>query len=311
MTDSRYSAALIKRHKQGLPIRILVNGWVDEIKPKVGPVLQALKASGIPMRTKANRTLLHWKTMIFHGLGRMQLSKANYTPQGFVPGHLEEGGSAKQGFDDEAILFLGDPGILASFVTQFENYWTDTSMFAEYSNSPGQPVRQFPVSPIDPAVNFHPSQDFNQRAVGRMVKEQAGIDVIEFRLFYPPAVDALIAAHQQGVRVRVIVEPASWNNPTFKIHKASIDRLAAAGVSVKQRIHPGLTHEALIVLHGLHEAIFGSSNLAQSGMLDHNIFFGPGRGPVLSNGQTAYEWFAAQFQRKWDNTAAFLPFTPR
>jgi phosphatidylserine/phosphatidylglycerophosphate/cardiolipin synthase-like enzyme len=243
--------------------------------------------------------------MLFHGLQRMELSKANYTAESFVPGFLEGTGHPERGWFDEAVLFLSDPSILASFRTQFENYWTDTVQFTELANSPGPPVRRYQPSPIDPAVNFHPIQRFSDRVIGRIDQESVGVDVIEFRIVYLRAADALIAAHRRGARVRVLVEPEAWNNPTYTTHRQSIARLVSAGVPVRYREHPGLTHEGLVVLHGLQEAVFGSSNLNNTDMLEHNIFFGPGQGPVLYDGQTAFEWFRDQFQRKWDNVTAF------
>ena len=83
-------------------------------------------------------------------------------------------------------------------------------------------------------------------------------------------------------------------------------------VTIKLRTHQGLMHEAAVILHGLGEVIFGSSNWARALELpvDHNYFYTPSINKVVASGKTFYQWFADQFNGKWNNTVAFAPFQP-
>ena len=75
----------------------------------------------------------------------------------------------------------------------------------------------------------------------------------------------------------------------------------------------GLLHEASVVLRGLGEVIFGSSNWSPdsaNAQNEHNLFYTPAVNKVLDTGETFFQWFADQFDRKWINTSGFVPFTP-
>ena len=66
-----------------------------------------------------------------------------------------------------------------------------------------------------------------------------------YRLTVPEIVDALIRKQAAGVPVRVFTEPTQYRNdkwPEFWLVGAMVDRLIAAGIPVKQRLHQGLTH---------------------------------------------------------------------
>jgi hypothetical protein len=88
-----------------------------------------------------------------------------------------------------------------------------------------------------------------------------------------------------------------------------VDRMWLAGAQIKVRRHDGLTHEAAVVMHGLGEVIFGSSNWVPATPAgyadDHNYFYNPGLGKPWF-----FQWFADQFEDKWNNTANFVPFQP-
>ena len=61
-------------------------------------------------------------------------------------------------------------------------------------------------------------------------------------------------------------------------------------------------------MHGLGEVIFGSSNwtTASAGYQDeHNYFYKPSL-----NKPWFFQWFADQFNRKWNDTINYVPFEP-
>jgi hypothetical protein len=246
--------------------------------------------------------------MLFHKQNVASFSKANFTPDGYVP--------TVPGSDwtDEAVYITNDSAITNSFRTRFDDFWTNTSTFQNYSNVTGPLTRAYPTSQVVSWMNFPPEQDFATRAVSRINAEQTEIDALVFRITDPRIPDALIAAKNRGVRVRVITEPGQYRKVNKLEHAYNIDRMWLAGIEIKNRNHQGLMHEASIVLRGLREVIFGSSNWtpqSAKSQIEHNIFYSP----AVPNKAWFYDWFEAQFDGKWDNTAnpsvnGFVNFVP-
>jgi hypothetical protein len=310
MSDARYSNALVKRFQEGLPVRVLMDDRADDSKPKVQPILDQLKAAGIPMRRKSGGGILHWKMMLFDGQNVVQFSKANYDPYSFVAS--QPGVS----WNDEAIYFSDDAALVNTFRTKFDDAWTSTSAYANYANITGPLVRRYPVFPQVSWMNFPPTQDFYNRFVSRVGRETQRLDVVIFRINDRRYGDALINAANRGVPVRLIHDPQQYRSNIARMyiwHSYNIDRLYMAGVAgkdvqIKSRVHQGLLHEMAVVLYGLGEAIFGSSNFttpSSNRQAEHNVFYSPS-----VNKPWFYQWFVDQFDRKWNNAAGFQPFQP-
>ena len=116
----------------------------------------------------------------------------------------------------------------------------------------------------------------------------------------------MISAVARGVPVRLITDPDEYRNPT-RLWACQAGRSHVyGGRQIKMRSHEGLTHEALVVMHGLGEVIFGSSNWtppASAGSSDeHNYFYDPSLGKPWF-----FQWFADQFEHKWNDAANFVP----
>jgi hypothetical protein len=303
MEDTRYANELIKRHNAGVPVRIIVDQRANATKRLNEQTLGILADSGIPMREKfAGPDILHWKVMLFHGQNMLEWSKANYAPSEFVPD------VPNSNYSDEAIFFTNDDRLTNTFRRRYEDLWTDTSIFRDFANMTGPPSRIYPLYPLDPSMNFPPLQDFSNRAVARFNRETRGIDAIVFRAYDDRETNALVAAVARGVPVRLITEPTEYRNPLRVFDSEHFDRMYVGGAQIKIRNHLGLTHEGSIVLRGLGEVIFGSSNWTPSAAInsdEHNFFYTPS-----FNKPWFFDWFADQFDRKWNDTANYVPFQP-
>ena len=311
MQDQRYVTALIQRHQAGVPVRVLVDPRASLTKPGNQKMLDQLRAAGIPMRMKAALTasdILHWKMMLFAGQDVVQFGAANYTEYFFVPV------IPYADYIDEAVFFTDHPSLTNSFRRKFEDLWTDTTgNVVDYANISSPPQRVYGLFPKDPSLNFPPREDYAVRAVARYGLETAGIDVIMFRVADARHADAMINAKARGVRVRLIIEQQSYRDRKFLWHAYNVDRLIAAGIPVKQRKHDGLTHQKSVVLRGLREVIFGSSNWSPTAAnveQDHNLFTSTTcqSGRWCDVGGWVFQWFAKQFDSKWAATAEFEPF---
>jgi len=300
MEDARYSAELIRKAQQGVAVRVLVDTRGSAGHPLNGDIIAQLAAAGIPIRNKTGGPILHWKMMLFASLGQVEFSGANYSPGALTPI------TPYVNYTDEGIYFSNDPVIVRSFMRKFDDSWIDPSLFTDYANVKTR-TRKYSLFAIAPELNFPPGENYRTRALAAYAAEPSAIDVIMFRITDRAHTDAMIAAAQRGVRVRLITEMDEYRNASRMWHSWNVDRLYAAGIPVRVRAHAGLNHEKAVILRGQGMTIFGSSNWTSpsaDGQQEHNLF---------TTRPFALQFFTSQFDRKWTNATGNLetePFVP-
>ena len=312
MEDPWYANELIAKWRSNIPVRIIVDSRANSTYHKNAPILQTLKDAGIPMRERFQSGILHWKMMLFSGQNLVQFSGANYSDDAWSP----LAPPLYSNYVDEAILFSAKPSIVSSFRTKFDDLWTNETLYRNYANINGPLTRLHGPAggDIDPELNFAPWEAYANRAVARYNAEPATgkIDSIIYRITDRRHTDAIIAAFQRGVPVRIISEPNQYRDPTRQWHSWNIDRMYMAGIPIRHRKHAGLNHQKSTILYGQHMTIFGSSNWSEASsdsQEEHNLF---------THEDWIFNWFVDQFERKWNNTAPtgaeetqpFVPLPP-
>jgi phosphatidylserine/phosphatidylglycerophosphate/cardiolipin synthase-like enzyme len=300
MEDARFANALIARHNAGVRVRVLIDTKANDPYPGNITMTNMLRDAGIPMR-RMTSSYLHWKMMLFAGQNVVEFGSANYSPHAFVPQE------PLVDFIDETVYFSNDADVVNSFKTKFDDAWVSTSRFTNYANVTTPLTRAYPVYPIDPELSFPTTSDFGSRSVQRYNAEQpgtGGIDSIIYRITDQRHTDAIIAAFQRGVPVRIITEPNQYREPARYLHSWNVDRLFAAGIPVRHRRHLGSNHQKLTLLRGQRMSIFGSQNwttISGNAQYEHNYF---------TTKQWIYDWFTDQFARKWNSDTETEPFVP-
>jgi len=298
MEDARYTTELVNRFRAGVPVRVIVDPRANRSYPANATRLAELAAAGIPMRKRVASGILHWKAMIFAGQRTVQFSGANYSGSAFAYA------SPYTNYVDEAIMFTQSEPVVTSFMTKYDDLWINTSAYADYANVSGALTRRYPVYAQSSALNFPPAQNFATRSVLSYNAETSGIDALMYRITDRRHTDALIAARQRGVRVRLITEPQQYRDRSRLWHAWNVDRLYMAGVEIRHRRHSGLMHQKTTLLRGQRMVIFGSSNwTSPSANLqeEHNYF---------TQRSSVFQWFDWQFTRKWTNGAGYAETTP-
>ena len=293
--DSLLVDAIIARFKAGVPVRLIV-------EPRANTplaVLDKFKAAGIPMRRRATGSLLHWKVFIFTGQNVVEFAATNFTKSYLVPVQ------PYVNFTQDATYFADDPALLHSFQRKFEDMWVDTVGFVNYANVT-TPTRVYPVYPIDPSLNFVPSENFSTRSKPFYDAETRKIDVMMYKITERTHADGLIRADKRGIPVRIITEPNQYRNTANIWQAYNIDRLHAAGVVIRDRAHLGFMHQKTTFLYGQGLVIFGSSNWtteSNQGQNEHNYF---------TTRPAFFEYLRQVFERKWNSaeTKAFVPLPP-
>jgi phosphatidylserine/phosphatidylglycerophosphate/cardiolipin synthase-like enzyme len=309
MEDLRYSSALVRAHNRGVRVRVIMDTRANRDYPGNIPALDQLQRAGIPMREKIDGGIMHWKMMLFAAQRTVEFSGANFSDEAFVPI------TPYANYVDEVIYFTEKPSYVQSFMTKFDDVWTAGNGYRNYANV-SSPQRAYGTFPIDPELNFPPG-GFRERSLDRYAAETQGIDALMYRITDRAHTDALIAAVQRGIPVRLITEQIQYRDPRRLWHSWNVDRLWAAGqqhpiggqpgIHVRHRRHDGLSHEKLTVLRGQGMAILGSSNWttpSSDTQLEHNLFT---TDPVI------FGWSRDHFERKWFNRAPVgetQPFAP-
>jgi hypothetical protein len=292
MTDSVFSTEIIRRFQAGVPVRIILDLRADANYPANATIRQNFIDAGIPIRHKVTAGINHWKMLLFSGQQRVMFGAAN-----FAFGSFQPSGTAYHDYVDEAIYTTGDPAIVQSFMTKFDSIWTDTVNSANLANISGPLTRNYPTSPINSELNFPPDASYQSRLATQLQLETEGVDAIMFRITSGVIPDRLIALHQAGVPVRLITDLGQYRNPTYFWHSYNVDRMYAAGISIKLRNNPGdeAMHQKSAILHGRGLTVYGSSNWTSSSsdsQREHNYF---------TTKPFFLQWFTDQFERKWNN----------
>jgi phosphatidylserine/phosphatidylglycerophosphate/cardiolipin synthase-like enzyme len=89
-------------------------------------------------------------------------------------------------------------------MTEYDTHWIETQYNSDYANLPNPPTRRYAVFPKDPALNFPQLEDYALRILKRYPKELQRIDVIMYRITDERQTNALIAALQRGIPVRLL-----------------------------------------------------------------------------------------------------------
>ena len=293
MEDQWYADELIRKWNAGVPVRILMDSRATATYPQNGPILDLLRNAGIPMRERFTGGILHWKMMLFAGQGIVEFSGANYSPDAWMPLAMP----LYSNYVDEAILFTGKSSIVNSFRTKYDDLWLNTLYYRDYANITGPLARKYDIFPQDPELNFAPWESYANRAIERYNHEPEAIDVIMYRITDQRHTNAMIAALNRGIPVRLISEPKQYRDPTRLWHSWNIDRMYMAGVhdqaSQARRAESSEDGDPSRPGHGDQSA--------------HRT--GPAHPPNRRRSTTSsrqepwmFDWFVNQFERKWNNS---------
>jgi regulation of enolase protein 1 (concanavalin A-like superfamily)/phosphatidylserine/phosphatidylglycerophosphate/cardiolipin synthase-like enzyme len=335
LTEHAVSIALLSRFQAGVTVRLIGDrGSIFEIDPKTKTEFEWLASYGVPIRLRYNPTwypeIDHWKCSIFVGQNLVEFGSANYTPFQLAP-------SSSTNYDDETALFTTDSTLVGAFKTKFDQIWNDTtnepesvyggppyfknwndacaleSACADYWTTYPSPVpmvvntaRLEPDRSMPADLIWGQGPDFNNRVVTEINSEGTRVDFVIYRLTVDNVTQALMTKFQAGVPVRLIIEPNEYLNrkwPEFWLTHANLDKLWAAGVSIKQRQHQGITHMKTLITSNY--ATNGSSNFSAGWERDQNYF-------VSASGKpTIYAALVNRFQTMWGDTSGFTDFVPQ
>jgi hypothetical protein len=335
LTERSISIALLNKFKSGVPVRLIGDrGAMFEIDPLTKNEFYWLASQGVPIRLRFNPTWFpeidHMKMTLFAGQNLVAFGSANYTPFELAPW-------SSTNYKDETVLFTDDSSLVNAFRTRFDQIWNDTraepqslvpnapylkdwkdaciseptgcDFFTQYPNPAPMTIntaRLEPDYPMPADLIWGQGPEFNNRLVTEINREQTSLQFVIYRLTVDSITNALLAKFQSGVPMKLMIEPNEYLNrrwPEFWLSHANIDKLWAAGVPIKWRIHDGLTHMKTLVTSTY--ATNASSNFSAAWQRDDDYFISAATKPAI------YQAMKDRVTAMWNDTSAFAAFQPQ
>jgi carbohydrate binding protein with CBM6 domain/phospholipase D-like protein len=330
LSEHAISIAIANRFAAGVKVRIIGDrGAIFEADPHTKAEFYWLANQGIPIRLRFNPTWFpeidHWKAAIFVGQNTVEFGSGNFAPTELAPIDAHN-------YDDESEMFTTDPALVSAFRTKFDQIWNDATVepsiiggppylkdwndacaneptgcdfHAQYPNAAPMVIstaRLEPDNPTPPDLYWGQGTDFNNRLTQEINNENNWIDMVAYRLEVDNITNALLAKFKAGVPVALIIDPGQYTNslyPEYWLSHANIDKLWAAGVPIRQRNHPGVTHMKTLITTNW--ATNASSNFSANWQRDHDYFVSAATKPGI------WQAFVNDFNAMWNNTTDFGP----
>jgi phosphatidylserine/phosphatidylglycerophosphate/cardiolipin synthase-like enzyme len=134
--------------------------------------------------------------------------------------------------------------------------------------------------------------------------ETAGIDMAFYMIELPGLADVLIARHQAGVPVRIIVEPRA--NLKFPENQPILDRFKAAGIPMRYKLGDGIVHVKLMLLAAQNKIVFTGSNFGDGDVRPYDPFVNYVDGAwYFSDDPAVVNSFKTRYDDVWTNTTTY------
>ena len=163
-------------------------------------------------------------------------------------------------------------------------------------------MRRPPEQMCDPSF-----QDCRALLLTRIQSETQAIDVAMLFMEDDLMADAIIARHQAGVRVRILMEPR--RNLTTPKNEIILERLKNAGIPMRAKNGGGMLHWKFMIFDGQNVLEFSAANYSDfyfkptvpyANYTDEGIYF--------TDQQSLIDSFRRRFDDAWVDPAAFYDF---
>jgi phosphatidylserine/phosphatidylglycerophosphate/cardiolipin synthase-like enzyme len=216
--------ALLAAHGRGVTVRVVADGE-DAAEPGFAPFYTSLLSSGISVITDTKSSLMHNKFAVFDDQVTWTGS-ANFTNTGFT-------------FNAENAIVITDTVVAGIYATEF------AEMFAgDFSNDKtDNTAHSATVGGMQLEIAFSPTDSVQNRIVDTLNTANTSVQVAMFTFTNDAIGDALLAAHNRGVAVEVLLDQVAAGGLG-----SERDRLCAGGVTVRVENFSGKIHDKYAVV---------------------------------------------------------------
>lgn len=265
--------ALITAHNRGVAIRVMLDSEPDH---NPGMVTE-LTAAGITAKQDAHPTRLHIKMWAID----------NHT---VMVGSTNMSGASLD-YNVEANVVVTDPGVVGFLTTYLDTLW----------DSPGfkPSVRTSPDGPLTAWLDG----GYLDLVMPALAAATTRIDLVVYGTNLNPNFpdgevaqlwEAVQAAHQRGVTIRVLFERSDWDDFLNELNKEVANKLKLSGVDVRFDSYEVTTHSKVLITD--QTGFIGTNNWSYSGLvLDHEA-------GVRFTDDTAVSDISAWFDARWSES---------
>jgi len=258
---------------RGVDVRVLA----DEESWDTAEALDDLAAEGIVTRLDSSQTTTHNKLIIADD--RTLVGSHNFSTNAMTANH-------------EASVAISDAAVTGVYESVFQQLWED---------SDSDPILEVDEDHwIVPLAN----RDIGPAVIGCIHWAEARVRLVLYAMVfnddYPDsepcrAVDELIATHERGVDVAVVLDGSDWIVDNA-INDAAIERLIAAGVEVRRTPSSVVTHAKMLLCDDT--VVVGDANWSYSAFELYN-----GTSARITSEEVAGEYLT-YFETLWADSAA-------
>src|SRR5688572_10074766 len=163
------------------------------------------------------------------------------------------------------------------------------------------------ASPSTPAQErlCDPSWEFCYDQIRQLVRsETVGIDMAFYMIELPGLVDEVIARHNAGVRVRLVVEPRG--SIKFPQNQPLLDKLQAAGIPMRYKVGDGIVHVKQALFAAQNTVLFTGSNFGDADVGPYAQFENYVDGAwYFTNDPAVVNSFKTRYDDIWTNTTLY------
>lgn len=209
------------------------------------------------------------------------------------------GTDLRTGYNCNAGVLVRSAALAAAFQREFDDLYAGRFHRAKAPRGAGFIPRLADGTRLEAA--FAPVDDPVYRVLVPAIEGAVGsIDAAIFTFTHPAVADALVAAHERGVTVRVIVDATGAAN-AYSAHTA----LREAGIAVKVENWPGKLHQKSLIIDG-YRVMLGSLNWTQAGNTEND------ESVLVIDNRAIAAALGAHFQADWSAIPeAYLLTDPR
>jgi phosphatidylserine/phosphatidylglycerophosphate/cardiolipin synthase-like enzyme len=216
--------ALLAAHGRGVNVRVVGDGE-DAVDPGYAPFYNSLVSAGITVITDTKTSLMHNKFAVFDGQVTWTGS-ANFTDTGFT-------------FNAENIVVITDTVVANIYGTEFNEMFSGKFSNDKIDNTGHNTV----VGGSALEIAFAPTDGVQDRIAAALNSANSSIQVAMFTFTNDALGNALIAAHNRGVQVEVLLDQVAAGSAG-----GERDRLCGAGVAVRVENFAAKIHDKVAVV---------------------------------------------------------------
>jgi phosphatidylserine/phosphatidylglycerophosphate/cardiolipin synthase-like enzyme len=216
--------ALLAAHSRGVTVRVVADGE-DAADPGYTPYYTSLLSSGISVITDTKSSLMHNKFAVFDN-NVTWTGSANFTNTGFT-------------FNAENAIVITDTIVAGIYASEFAEMFSGTFSNDKTDNT----AHSATVGSTALEIAFAPTDGVQNRIVNALNTANTSAQVAMFTFTNDAIGDALLAAHNRGVAVEVLLDQVAAGGVG-----SERDRLCAGGVTVRVENFSGKIHDKYAVV---------------------------------------------------------------